>query len=137
KAGTGMFPGYFDGDERTKDAFKTYWTNMPITIPLFNNKVSWDLMPGANMTINYGNTQTTAFGFTYSTRVAWYAFGPELGIVSEIFGAAGKAYSKPEIKAGLRWEPNQYATFALTWGQEIKGTNGAGLEFGVMLFTPP
>jgi len=137
KAGTGMFPGYFDGDERTKDAFKTYWMNVPITLPLFNNKVSWDIMPGTNMTVNYGNTQTTAFGFTYSTRVAWYAFGPELGIVSEIFGAAGKAYSKPEVKAGLRWEPNPYSTFALTWGQEINGTNGAGLEFGVMLFTPP
>ncbi|HWN88984.1 MAG TPA: hypothetical protein VNM35_07970, partial [Chitinophagaceae bacterium] len=29
------------------------------------------------------------------------------------------------------------AVFALTYGNEINGSNGAGFELGVMLFTPP
>ncbi len=136
KAGTGMFPGYFDTDERTKDAFKTYWFNTPITIPLFNNVVSWDLMPGGSMTINYNQTRSTAFAFTYSSRVAWYVFGPKASLVGEMFGALGKANSVPEYKLGVRWEPSQHAVFALTYGDEIGGTHGAGVEFGVMLFTP-
>jgi hypothetical protein len=40
----------------------------------------------------------------------------------------------PEYKFGWRWEPSQYAVFALTYGNEINGNNGAGFEFGVMLF---
>jgi hypothetical protein len=137
KVGTGMFPGYFDQDGRVKDAFKTYWMNVPVTIPLFNNTLSWDVMPGANMTMNYGEEDETAWAFSYSTRMAWYPLGPKTSIVAEVFGALGKAESIPEYKAGLRWEPSQYAVFALTYGQEFNGTNGAGFEFGIMLFTPP
>ena len=37
----------------------------------------------------------------------------------------------------MRWEPSQYAVFALTYGAEFDGPNGAGFEIGVMLFTPP
>jgi hypothetical protein len=137
KAGTGMFPGTINGEDRTKDAFQTYWVNFPCTIPLFNNKLSWDLMPGASVTKNHGQDQTTAWGFTYSTRLAWYPIGPEGAIVGEVNGTAGDAYSPPEYKIGLRWEPSQYAVFALTYGQEFSGSNGAGFEFGIMLFTPP
>jgi hypothetical protein len=137
KAGTGMFPGYFNEDGRVKDAFKTYWTNVPVTIPLFNNKLSWDIMPGASMTINYGEANETAWSFTYANRVAWYPAGPEVAIVAEVFGALGESEAIPEYKAGLRWEPTQHAVFALTYGQEFNGTNGAGFEFGIMLFTPP
>jgi hypothetical protein len=54
KAGTGMFPGTINGEDRTKDAFQTFWVNFPCTIPFFNNKLSWDLMPGASVTRNYG-----------------------------------------------------------------------------------
>jgi hypothetical protein len=137
KAGTGMFPGYFDGDGRVKDAFKTYWMNTPVTIPLFENKVSWDLMPGTSVTVDYGDAKSTAWAFTYATRLAWYPKGPEVALVGEIFGAEGAAKAIPEFKVGVRWEPSQYATFALTYGQEFAGSNGAGFEFGVMLFTPP
>jgi hypothetical protein len=137
KAGTGMFPGYFDGEDRTRDAFKTYWTNFPCTLPLFNNALSIDLMPGASMTINYGATEKTALAFTYSFRAAWYPFNPEIAFVGEVFGAEGSAPALPEYKAGLRWEPNQYSVFAFTYGQEFQGSHGAGFEIGVMLFTPP
>lgn len=136
KAGTGLFPGTLEGTDRSKDAFQTYWMNVPATIPLFNNKVSWDLMPGVSMTKNYGTQETTAWNFTYSTRVAWYCFGPELAVVGEVFGSRGQAESIPEYKFGLRWEPTQHFVIAGTYGQEFNGTNGAGFEIGVMIFTP-
>src|SRR5580765_2285151 len=40
KAGTGMFPGTIDAQERVKDAFKTFWMNTPVTIPLFKDRKS-------------------------------------------------------------------------------------------------
>ena len=137
KIGTGLFPGTLDGEDREKDAFKTFWANTPVTIPFLNNTLSWDLMPGASITRNYGTNKTTAWTFTYSTRLAWQAFGTELHIVGEVFGAEGGAQAPAEYKLGLRWEPSQYGVFAFTYGQEFNGTNGAGFEFGVMLFTPP
>lgn len=137
KAGTGMFPGYFDGEDRVKDAFKTYWMNVPITIPFRGDKFSWDIMPGTSATINYGEDKTTAWSFTYATRLAWYPLGSKGALVGEIFGAEGGAPALPEYKVGLRWEPSQYAVFAITYGNEFRGNNGAGFELGVMLFTPP
>ena len=136
KVGTGMFPGTLDGEDRVKDAFKTYWMNVPVTIPFLNNKLSWDIMPGASVTRHYGVEEKTAYSFTYSTRLAWY---PKLkwSVVGEIFGAEGESEAVPDYKFGLRWEPSQYAVFAVTYGNEINGNNGAGFEFGVMLFTPP
>ncbi|WP_207798953.1 hypothetical protein [Taibaiella soli] len=138
KVGTGMRPGTISGEDRTKDAFKTYWMNVPCTIPFFNNKLSLDLMPGASVTRNFGGKdQDDAWGFTYSTRVAWYPFNMEWAAVGEIFGTTGEAGTLPEYKAGIRWEPSQHAVFAFTYGNEFKGTNGAGFEFGIMLFSPP
>ncbi len=137
KAGTGMFPGTIDAENRTDDAFQTYWTNVPVTIPFFNNKLSWDIMPGASVTRHYGQDETTAWGFTYSTRLAWYPWHPEWGLVGEVFGTTGEVKSIPEYKIGIRWDPSQYGTFALTYGNEFGATNGAGFEFGLMLFTPP
>ncbi|OQP40984.1 hypothetical protein A4H97_15400 [Niastella yeongjuensis] len=138
KAGTGTRPGTLDAEFRVKDAFKTYWINTPGTIPFFNNKLSVDLMPGVSTTINYGDSsEHAAWAFTYSARAAWYPFGPKASIVGEVFGASGEAGTMPEYKIGLRWEPSQHAVFALTYGQEFNGTQGAGFEFGIMLFTPP
>jgi len=137
KAGTGLDPGYLLDNVGLKDAFKTYWTNAPFTLPLFNNTVSWDLMPGASVTFDYGENKRTEPSFTYSTRVAWYAWSPTTSIVGEVFGSEGGTHSLPEYKLGLRWEPNQYVVYALSYGQEFNGDNGAGAEFGIMLFTPP
>lgn len=137
KAGTGMFPGNLNTEGRIKDAFRTYWMNFPCTIPLFDNKISWDLMPGYSLTKDYGEDNSTAWAYTYSTRVAWYPFNPEWAAVGEIYGTGGEVPFVAQYKFGVRWEPSQYAVFALTYGHEIHGENGAGVEFGVMLFTPP
>ncbi len=137
KGGTGLEPGLLIDNVGLEDAFKTYWINSPITVPFFKNTLSLDLMPGASYTIDYEDKGNPAWSFTYSTRLGWYPFSPKLALVGEVFGAAGEANTKPEYKAGLRWEPNQYANFALTYGQEFNGDNGAGFELGVMLFTPP
>jgi hypothetical protein len=137
KFGTGLDPGYLVDNVGLKDAFQTYWMNSPWTAPLFDDKVSWDIMPGASVTRNYGVEGNEAWAFTYSTRVAWYYAGPEASIVGEVFGATGEAESIPEYKIGWRWEPNQHVVLALTYGEEFDGPNGAGLEVGLMLFTPP
>ena len=134
KAGTGIDPGYL-ATVGLQDAFQTYWMNAPTTLPLFDNKISWDLMPGASVTRDYaGGGAATAF--TYSTRVAWYVFGPTGSLVGEVFGATGEAETIPEYKIGWRWEPNQHVVLALTYGDEFHGDNGAGIEVGAMLFTP-
>ena len=137
KMGTGMFPGTLDADLRAKDAFRTFWMNTPVTIPLLNNRISWDLMPGASMTKDYEVNEYTAWAFTYTTRVAWYPRGPKASLVGEIFGSAGETSGLPEYRFGLRWEPSPFAVIAFTYGQEFGGNNGAGFEFGLMLFTPP
>jgi hypothetical protein len=137
KAGTGMRPGTLDAELRVKDAFRTYWMNTPATIPFFDNKLSWDLMPGVSMTVDYGQDEKTAWAFTYSSRLAWYPFNPKTSLVGEVFGSAGETGTIPEFKAGLRWEPGPYSVFAFTYGQEFNGDQGAGFEFGIMLFTPP
>jgi hypothetical protein len=137
KLGTGLDPGLLDGNDRVKDAFKTYWMNVPVTFPFLKNKFSWDLMPGASVTQHYGEEDKTAWAFTYSTRLAYYPFNPALAIVGEVYGTEGEVKSIPEYRVGLRWEPNQYANIALTFDDEFHGTNGAGFEIGFMLFTPP
>ena len=136
KAGTGMRPGTINSEDREKDAFKSYWVNFPCTVPFFNNKLSWDLMPGTSMTKNYGDSQTVAWGFTYSTRLAWNPFNPQWALVGEVFGTEGENKAIPEYRIGIRWEPSQYAVFAVTYGHEFNGSEGAGFELGVMIFTP-
>jgi len=137
KAGTGLDPGYLDGNDRVNDAFQTFWTNAPITIAFLDNRISWDIMPGASMTRHYGDEDKTVWAFTYSTRLAWYPFNPVFSIVGEIYSSEGELDVPVEYRVGLRWEPSQYSVFAITYDDEFKGSNGAGWEFGVMLFTPP
>jgi len=136
KGGTGMDPGYLVS-VGLEDAFQTWWVNTPWTLPFLDNKLSWDLMPGASYTNNRGTATDAGWAFTYSTRLAWYPKGPKLAIVGEVFGGVGDVTTPAEYKAGLRWEPNQYTTFAFTYGQEFESSLGAGLQAGMMLFTPP
>jgi len=136
KGGTGLDPGYVNNSVPLEDAFRTYWTNTPLTLPLFDNKLSWDIMPGASVTRKYGSKQEVSLAFTYATRLAWYPTDPEWAIVGEVYGAEGDARAIPEYRIGLRWEPNQHAVFALTYDDEFESDRGAGVEFGIMLFTP-
>lgn len=134
KFGTGLDPGVLTEDGI--DAFQSYWVNFPTTIPLFNNKLSWDIMPGVSTNIQNGNN-SIATSFTYTTRLAWYCFGPKLAIVGEIFGSEGQTINNPDYRIGLRWEPGPHAAFAVTYSEEFAGSSGAGFEFGIMLFSPP
>lgn len=137
KVGTGLGPGYIDGNERLKDAWQSFWTNVPITIPFFDNTLSWDIMPGASVNVNYGEEQTTAWAFTYSTRLAWYPVSPKLALVAEVFGSDG-LNSSSKYRAGLRWEPDERTNIALTYNDNLGGNKlGAGWEIGMMLFSPP
>jgi hypothetical protein len=137
KLGTGIDPGYLDGNDRVNDAFQTFWTNAPITIPFLNNMLSWDIMPGASVTKNYGVEETTVWYLTYSTRLAWYPISPKWAVVGEIYGSAGDLNVDTEFRAGLRWEPDQYTNIALTYDDEFGGNYGGGFEIGLMIFSPP
>jgi hypothetical protein len=137
KAGKGLDPGYLDGNDRVVSASETYWTNAPVTLPFFNNKLSCDLMPGASWTLKHGGEKETVTSFTYSTRLAYYPFNPIWAAVGEIFGSATKLSSHPEYRTGIRYEPNQYVNLAFTYGAKLDGSRGAGWEIGAMLFSPP
>jgi len=136
KGGTGLDPGYLTS-VGLEDAFQTWWVNAPLTLPFLDNRLSWDLMPGASYTFDTGTNLEVGLAFTYSTRLAWYPKGPKLAIVGEVFGGVGDVTTPAEFKAGLRWEPNLSTTFAFTYGQEFESSLGAGLQAGMMLFTPP
>jgi hypothetical protein len=137
KAGIGMKPSYTLGSEAYKVGAQTYWVNAPITLPFFDNRLSWDIMPGASVTLNYPKDGQEAWAFTYSTRLAWYPLSPEFALVGEVYGAAGQAELTPNYRAGIRWEPDAYTNIALTYGGKFDGDPGAGVEIGLMLFSPP
>jgi hypothetical protein len=137
KFGTGLEPGFASESNRTNDAFKSFWMNTPVTFGFFGYRLSWDLMPGTSVTRNYGAENTTAWKFTYATRLAWFPFDPTFSIVGEVYGSAGKTTPITEYRTGLRWEPNQYAVFAFSYDNQFGNRKGGGFEIGMMLFTPP
>ena len=137
KLGTGMDPGIMDEQNRLYNSFRTYWTNAPLTVPCFDNALSVDIMPGASISTDVGTNETSSAIFTYATRLAWYPKSPTWSLVGEVVGAEGEGTASPEYRVGLRLEPNPHAVFALTYDDEFTGSNGAGWEIGMMLFTPP
>jgi hypothetical protein len=137
KGGTGMKPSYILDGSGYQTSSQTWWMNAPATIPFFDNKLSWDIMPGWSATLNSEGSGHTAWAFTYSTRLAWYPVNIKWALVGEAFGAAGEAKLDPEYKVGLRWEPNAHVNIALTYGAKFNGSPGAGWEIGAMFFSPP
>lgn len=133
--GFGKSPGYWQDTEFLK-THQNVWTAVPVTFPLFNNTISWDIMPGALFDWQNTDNGNPIWGFTYSTRVAVYKIIPKTAIVGEVYGTSGSANSKPEYKIGFRWEPNNTIVPAITYGRALDGTPGAGLEIGVVIFTP-
>jgi len=134
-AGVGQGPGYYDSGVLVQD-LKSYWACVPVTISLFDNLLSWDLMPGGTWNTSYGPAQEHASAFTYSSRLAIYKIIPRSAIVGEVFGAEGDADSPAQYKAGVRWE-SKYAVIALTYGDGLEGNQGAGLELGFIFLTVP
>jgi hypothetical protein len=133
--GFGRSPGYYNETEFNQLS-RNIWTASPFTFAFFNNALSWDLMPGALVDFENGNDKEIAWGYTWSTRLAIYKIIPETAIVGEAYGTEGQAYSKPEYKAGLRWEPNDYIIPAITYSSNVEGGLGAGLEIGIVIFAP-
>jgi len=133
--GFGRSPGYYADTEYT-ELHKNIWMAIPITIPLFKNMITWDIMPGAMVDFNPRDGDQTAWGFTWSTRMGIYKIIPKTAIVLEAYGTEGQAYSKPEYKIGLRWEPNDFIIPAITYGSQLPGGYGAGFEIGVVIFSP-
>ncbi|HUM00681.1 MAG TPA: hypothetical protein VL084_00220 [Thermoanaerobaculia bacterium] len=137
KAGAGMRPSYQLDGSGYQTPKTTLWMNAPATIPFFDNKLSWDIMPGWSATLDSEGKGNTAWAFTYSTRLAWNPVGPQWAIVGEVYGAVGEAKLDPEFRIGLRYEPNVHVNIAFTYDQMFNGSPGAGWEIGVMLFSPP
>lgn len=133
--GIGKSPGYWEQTEFI-ETHRNVWTALPITIPFFNNAVSLDLMPGALYDWSNRQAGEPAWGFTYSTRLAVYKIIPQTAIVAEVYGTEGAAYSRPEYKVGLRWEPNNTVVPAITYGGTFDGSRGARLEIGVIIVSP-
>lgn len=135
-AGVGSFPGYLDQERRNKP-FHQIWVIPELTLPFFSGKLLWDLNPGvaANFDTDPGSDDT-AWGFTWSTRVAVYGIVPRSALVGEAFGSTGDLAAPAQYKAGLRWEPSQYFAAATTWGGTFDGSKAAGFEVGVMIFSP-
>ncbi|WP_439183524.1 hypothetical protein [Carboxylicivirga taeanensis] len=134
--GVGRSPGYYN--QSGYSAFhKNYWTSIAVTFPLFNNTISWDIMPGALVDFDHGNKNNQAWGFTWSTRMAIYKIIPQTAIVAEAYGTEGDVSSKAEYKVGLRWEPNDYIIPAISYGSCFDGSSASGFEIGIIIFTPP
>ena len=76
KGGTGLDPGYL-GSVGLEDAFQTWWVNAPVTFPFFDNKLSWDLMPGASYTNNRGTSHGRRLGVHLFHAVGLVSQGPE------------------------------------------------------------
>lgn len=134
--GYGVSPFYYDQTELLA-RHSNFWTAVAVTIPFLDNTFSWDIMPGGMVDFDYANNKKTAWGFTYSTRLAVYKIIPQSAIVGEIYGTAGELSSEPEYKIGIRWEPNNTVIPAISYSSAVNGTPGAGFEIGVVIFSPP
>lgn len=133
--GFGRSPGYYQTTDYT-ELNKNVWTAFPVTIPFAKSAVLWDVMPGALLNINSSNHSDFSWGFTWSSRLAIYKIVPQTAIVAEIYGAEGQASTPSEYKVGLRWEPNDYIVPALSYSSSLDGGYGAGIEIGIIIFTP-
>jgi len=133
--GFGQSPGYYTNTEYTR-LHQNIWTAFPVTIPLFNNTITWDLMPGAMVDFDPKDSDKAAWGFTWSTRMGIYKIIPKTAIVVEAYGTQGQAASPAEYKVGLRYEPNDYIVPAITYSSQLQGGYGAGFEIGIVIFAP-
>jgi len=96
----GLEPGYLNSAVELEDAFVTYWMNSPITLPLFDNKLSWDIMPGFSVTREFGEGDETVGSFTYATRMAWFPTSPEWSIVGRSTDRRARRRPSPSTGSG-------------------------------------
>lgn len=131
--GVGIFPQHLDQGEVTS-SFHSWWVVGVATYAFADNSILWDILPGASVNLDHKQTGNTAWGFTYSSRVAIYQVIPQSAIVAEVFGTAGEASSPFSYRAGVRWESAKWIA-ALTYSSAFNSSYSAGVELGLMCFT--
>jgi hypothetical protein len=133
--GTGVNPDYLDQGVVTQ-AFDSYFSQLVATYGWNNDRVLLDVIPGVTVNLDQGDTDETAWGFTYASRLAIYDVIPQSAIVAEVFGTTGEAYAPPSYRAGVRWEGKKWVV-AATYSDAFNGSGGAGFEIGVIYFSEP
>ena len=133
--GTGQNPDYLDQGVVTQ-AFDSYFSTLTATYGWNNDRVLLDVIPGVTVNLDQGDTDETAWGFTYASRLAIYDVIPQSAIVTEVFGTTGEAYAPPSYRAGVRWEGKKWIV-AGTYSDAFDGSGGAGFEIGFIYFTDP
>ncbi len=133
--GTGMFPEHLDEGEVAND-WQSWWIMGVGTYGFMDDQVLLDVLPGVVANLDKEQTGQTAWGFTYTSRVAVYHVIPQSAVVAEVFGTTGEAYAPPSYRFGVRWESPKWVA-ALTYSDAFNGSGGAGVEFGLMYFTEP
>ncbi|TNJ44301.1 hypothetical protein KFZ70_03170 [Tamlana fucoidanivorans] len=131
--GVGLFPHHLDYGEITS-SFQSWWVMGTATFAFAKNNVLLDILPGATVNLDHKQTNTTAWGFTYSSRLAIYKVIPQSAIVGEVFGTAGQANAPISYRAGVRWESKKWIV-ALTYSSAFNKSQRAGLELGIMCYT--
>lgn len=58
----------------------------------------WNLLPGFLVNLDKDQSGESAWGMTYSSRVAVYKVIPQTAVVGEIFGTTGEAYAEPTYR---------------------------------------
>lgn len=133
--GTGVVPQHLAKGEVTR-SLMSWWALWISTYSFCDDRVLWDILPGATLNLDYKQSGNTAWGFTYSSRVAIYKIVPRSALVAEIFGTAGTAASPISYRAGIRWESPKWV-FTGTYSYAFDGSYGAGFEIGFVFFTEP
>ncbi len=131
--GTGVDPGHLEAGEVTH-TFRSWWGNAVYTVPFRDGAVTWDLLPGFLVNFDKDQSGETAWGMTYSSRVAVYKVIPQSAIVGEVFGTTGEAYAEPKYRVGVRWESPRVIV-AATYGDSFGGGGSPRFEIGLMVFT--
>ena len=134
-AGTGQFPEHLE-QGTVNNALESWWITGVATYNFADDRILLDLLPGVTLNTEYGDEKKTAWGFTYTSRVAFYDVIPQSAVVAEVFGTAGEAYADPAYRFGVRWEGKKWIV-AGTYSNSFNGDGGAGFELGVMYFTEP
>lgn len=133
--GVGLFPQHLDQGE-VVNTFESWWVMGIATYAFANNTILLDILPGATVNLDHKQSNNTAWGFTYSTRIAVYKVIPQSAIVAEVFGTSGQANAPISYRGGVRWENSKWVV-AATYSSAFSNSNGAGLEIGFMFFTDP
>ena len=133
--GTGVNPSYLSAGEVT-DTFQSWFLTYGYTAEFLDGKITWDLMPGLMVNLDKDRDNETAWGFTWSTRAAFYGIIPQSAIVAEAFGTTGEAYAEPTYRVGVRWE-SEKLILAATYGDTFDGSGSPRFEVGLIFLTGP